>query len=383
MMNFQQKSRNFSRLTIAGILAMSLLLTILMSSCGNGDESPASSTSTAPASAPNKAKAPAYPTQTVRLENIERPVRVTGRVVPLQEITISAQVQGKVLPMDKLLQEGKFYRRGEKMVRIDNERLHYELQAQRSKLVTSLVGILSDLSIDYSAAQPTWEQFTRSIQPAKRLPAFPEMTDDQLNFFISARGIPSQYFSIKAREATLDDYTIQAPFSGVLTSANVDPGSIVSPGMPLATLSRTDVYEVRAAVPAATVSRIRPGQKVDLYATNLDAVYTATVNRFGSSIDAATQTVTAFLRVSGKQLRTGLYLEGELPGQELNSVAILPKEALTRDNQVYLINDSVVVAKAVTPVLIESDKVYLHGLAAGDRVITQQAKGPIVGTKAR
>jgi multidrug efflux pump subunit AcrA (membrane-fusion protein) len=304
-------------------------------------------------------------------------------VVPLQEVTISAQVQGEVLPTDKLLQEGKYYRKGEVLLRIDRERLDYQLRSQRAQLVTQLVATLSDLSIDYPAAHPRWEAFTNEIDVAHVLPELPKITDEQLTYFISARGIPASYYRIRAQEATLDDYTVRAPFSGVLTSARVDPGAVVSPGAPLATLSRTDIYEVRTAVPATSVPLLQTGQQIELRAVNLDEHYTATVNRLGAVIDENSQTVTAFLRLSGKHLRSGLYLEGELPGRTLEEVAELPKEALTRDNHVYRIVDSTVVLHPVTTVLVEADRVYLRGLEDGMEIITQHISSPIAGTRAR
>lgn len=326
---------------------------------------------------------PQYATETATIIDVDRPISITGRVVPMQEATIGSQVQGKVLPTDKLLQEGKYYRKGEVMVRIDNERLLFELRAQRSALITSLVSILSDLSIDYPAEHPEWEAFTKSIEAGQLLPQLPKTDNEQLNYFISARSIPNQYYTIKAREATLDDYVIRAPFSGRLTTANVEPGTIVSPGMTLATLSRTDIYELRAAIPADAVGQVEEGQRIEFHARNLDRTYVGTVNRFGVAIDETTQTVTVFVRMSGPQLREGLYLEGELPGRQLTEVVVLPKEALTRDNQVYLIENNTVASQPVEPVLIEADRVYLHGLLGGERVITESINGPIVGTKAR
>ena len=336
-----------------------------------------------PAAPPKEPPALSYPSETVRLDTIERPVHITGRVVPLQEVTISAEVPGKVLPMRKIPQEGKHYRKGELLLAIDRERLDYELQSQRAQLVTKLVSILSDLSIDYPEAHPVWEQFTNSIAVDEPLPPLPKLTDEQLNYFISARGIPGQYYQIRAREATLDDYRITAPFSGVLTSANVDPGAVVNPGTPLATLSRTDIYEVRAAVPAAAVPLLRTGQQLSLRAVNTDQTYTGTINRFGAAVDESTQTVTAFVRLSGPELRSGMYLEGALPGRTLEAVADLPREVLTRDNHVHLLRDSTVVLHPVTPVLIESDRVYLHGLEDGMEVITQAITEPIAGKTAR
>lgn len=365
---------------------ITLTFAMLVFACGGKDEStepasPAPSTSTAPAAAPGKVAV--YPTETVTIRTVNQPIRITGRVTPMQEATVASQVPGIVLPTDKLLQEGKYYRKGETMIHIDNEQLRLGLRADRSQLITAIVPLLSDLSIDYAAAYPAWEAFANAIKADAALPDLPKITDKQLGYYINSRGIPAQFYGIKAKEALLDDYTVRAPFSGRLTMASVDPGSYVQPGAPLARISRTDMYEVKASLPAVAVERVKVGQQLKLHTRNLGKTYTGTVNRFGTAIDPTTQTVTAYVRVSGAELRTGLYLETEIPGSSLEDVAVLPKEALTRDNTVYVIADGVVTKKAVEVALVESDKVYLRGLNAGDRVIVRTESEAIVGTRAK
>ncbi|OAV43685.1 efflux RND transporter periplasmic adaptor subunit [Lewinella sp. 4G2] len=353
----------------------------------SGDEGSDASVTTdaAPPTSPAPAAAPAksYPTETVTLRTVKRPISLTGRVVPLQEAVVSSQVPGIVLPTDKLLQEGKYYAKGEVMVRIDNETLRLGLKADRAQLATAIVPLLSDLSIDYADEYPAWEGFVNSIKADQSLPAMPGIESQKLRYFISSRGIPGQYYGIQAKEATLDDYTVRAPFSGRLTMAAVDPGSYVNPGQPLAKISRTDVYEVKASLPAAAVPKVATGQRVQLRSRNLSREFTGTINRFGTAIDPQTQSVIAYVRLAGKDLRSGLYLEGELPGDELADVAVLPREALNRDNSVYVITDGKVASKTVEVAAIESDKVYLRGLLDGDRVIVQTAESSIIGTRAK
>ena len=359
------------------------LLTILYFGCGADGDTPAGDALADIPVTTAVETGRTYPTETVELKDVDRPIQLTGRVIPVQEAVISSQVPGQVLSTNKILQEGKAYKRGEVMIRIDDEPLRYSLRAERSQLVTALVRLLSDLSFDYPEEHLVWEKFTNGIRPEERLPDLPEIENDQLRYFINANNIPAQYYAIKAREATLDDYTIRSPFSGQLTAAGVQPGSVVQPGQQLARISRTDVYEMRAALPAAAVNLFGEGRTLRLFSRNLNREYTGTIDRFSSEIDPTTQTVTAFVRLAGPGLRTGLYLEGELPGESLTSVAVLPQEALTREQEVYVIENSVVKRKPVTVVAIESDKVYLRDLVAGDRVITAAVSAVVLGTRAQ
>ena len=336
------------------------------------------------ASAKTRSAEPAaYPTVTVSNGDVARPIRITGRVVPLQEGTVASQVPGIVLPTDKLLQEGKYYRAGETMLAIDDEQVRLQLRAARAEFASALVRLLPTLRNDHRAHYPTYKAFVDGIDPARALPPLPTPPTDTLRYLLAANGIDAPYYRIKAQEATLDDYLVRAPFAGKLTRASVEPGSYVTPGAPLATLSRTDVYELKAAVPADAADRLRPGQKISVRSRNLGRAYTATVNRFGTGLDETTQTVTAFLRVSGPDLRTGLYLEGELAGEALTAVTRLPKEALRRDGTVYVIRDGTVQLAPVEVAAIEAEHAYVRGLEDGTRVITGGVQGEVVGTAAQ
>ena len=365
-------------------LAAGLVLAYACSGDGAAEPTPAGAPAAeATAGASARATAPKrYPTAVIELADVARPILVTGRVVPLQQATLSSQVPGLVLPTDKLLQEGKYYGRGETVVTIDAEPLRLTLQAARAEFASALVRLLPALRSDHPRAYPTYKAFVDAIDATRPLPPLPAPATDTLRYFLAANGIDGQYYRIGAQEATLDDYVVAAPFAGRLTSASVEPGAVVQPGQVLATLSRTDAYEVRLAVPADAAALVAPGQKLSLRSRNLGRDYAGTVNRLAPAVDAATQTVTAFARVSGEGLRTGLYLEAELAGEPLEAVAVLPKEALGRDGGVHVINEAGVVALAPVEVAsVEAEKVYLRGLAPGTRVITVAVPGEAVGTR--
>ena len=369
-------------------LTLASLTGVLAQACNDQPAEPAGAPPTevteSAASAKTRAAQPkTYPTVIAQPRDVARPLRITGRVVPLQEATVASQVPGIVLPTDKLLQEGKFYRKGETMVAIDDESLRLSLRASRAEFASAMVRLLPTLRNDHRRHYPAYKAFVDGIDPTRTLPSLPKPATDTLRYLLASNGIDAQYYRIKAQASTLDDYIVRAPFSGKLTRASVEPGSYVAPGAPLATLSRTDVYEVRASVPADAADRLRPGQKIELRNRNLGTSYTGAVNRFGTGIDEATQTVTAFVRVSGKGLRSGLYLEGELAGESLDDVTELPKQALRRDGNVYVVRDGTVQLTPVEVAAIEAENVYVRGLPAGTRVITGGVQGEIVGTAAR
>jgi len=324
-----------------------------------------------------------FATLKARPDTQARKINLTGRLQPLEAIQLVAEVPGKTLETGKILNEGLTYRRGEVMVRIDDRQTRLNLQAQKSQFQSALVRLLAKMELDYPEAHPAWDAYVRNFQADESLPELPEVSDDQVNFFLSANGVFSTYYTIKSAEEQLPKYQIVAPFTGIITQGSLPPASVVNPGMAFAQFSRTDVFELKLAVSTSDIEGFQPGQKISVRHRNTDRTYQGIVHRFGGAIDAGTQSVPVFVRVSGRGLRQGMFLETDIALSSMEGVVELPLNALNRENQVHVIRDSVVVLQEVNPVQYQGSRVWVSGLSTGDMVITASLNEPIVGIKAR
>lgn len=323
-----------------------------------------------------------FPTITAQPVDQARKLSITGRTQPLEVLQIVAEVQGKALKTPKLLNEGIRYKKGETMVNIEDDQFQLDLKAQKSQFLASLVRIMSQIQLDYPAAHPAWDQYLRDFDEHALLPDLPEVTDDQLRYFLSANNVFASFYSIKSAEERLPKYQVKAPFTGIVTQGNVSAGAVINPGVPLATYSRTDVYELKAAISSKDANRFKIGQKITLTHNNTGKRWTGTVNRFGGAMDQGTQSVPVFIRVSGSGLREGMFLEANLETDAYEQVVALPLVALNRNNQVHLIQDSTVQLQDVVPVHYEQNEVWVKGLQGGEQIIIEEIIHPIVGTKA-
>ena len=77
-----------------------------------------------------------------------------------------------------------------------------------------------------------------------------------------------------------------------------------------------------------------------------------------------------------------MYLEALVPTQSFANAVEIPKDVLTRKNQVYTIDDSVVRLKDVKPLEYRQNSVIVQGLSHGEAVITDRILSPVLGTKA-
>ena len=99
-------------------------------------------------------------------------------------------------------------------------------------------------------------------------------------------------------------------------------------------------------------------------------------------MDAGTQSVPVFIRVSGRGLRAGMFLEATLEGDVLEKVVKIPLVALNRNNQVHHIKNTTVELLEVEPMRYEEETVWVSGFQGGEKVIIEEINQPIVGSKA-
>lgn len=325
---------------------------------------------------------PTFETLTVSPVSMERKVAVTGRLQPLEKIEVVSEVQGKVLPMKRLMNEGVRYRKGDTLFQLDAKQFALDLNSQKSQFQASLVRIMSQIQLDFPTEHPQWDAYLKDFQENHPLKVLPEVKDESLKYLLSANNIYAQFYGIKSAEERLTKYTVTTPFSGIITQGQVSQGAIINPGVPLATLSRTDVFEMKAAISSAFIKLFRTGQVISLTHSNTGETWKGRVSRLGGNLDPATQSIPVFIRVSGRGLKEGMFLETEIDAASFEGVVALPLDALTRNNQVHVIKDSTVVLQDVSPVNFESNQVWVKGLKEGEEVIVESVLEPIVGIKA-
>ncbi|MEM8900558.1 MAG: HlyD family efflux transporter periplasmic adaptor subunit [Bacteroidota bacterium] len=325
---------------------------------------------------------PSFKTQKIALQSTDQLVNITGRTQSLESIQITSEVPGKVMSSGKILNEGVSYRKGETMVKIDNKTFSLNLKSQKSQFLASLVRLMPQIKLDYVGEHPDWDTYVNSFSVENVLPDLPEVQNEQLRYFLSANNVFSSFYAIKSGEETLSKYRITAPFTGVVTQGNVSRGAVVNPGVPLASFSRTDVFEVKAAISSADITDMKVGQNIKLTNKLTGETYQGKLKRLGGSVDPGTQSIPVFIQVSGKGLKEGMFLEASLGSGKEELVAEIPLIAMTRTNQVHVIQDSIVSLKEVVPISFRENSVWVKGLAEGEEVIIEEILEPITGIKA-
>ena len=319
----------------------------------------------------------------MRIQNTKTPgyAFISGRVVPRSSTQLVAEVQGRLRQGKSVFKEGNMFQKGEVILRVESQEFALHLEAQKSSFLNILTGMMPDMKADYASNYEAWHSYIKNYQSGKSLEPLPEPLSDEEKYFVTSNQIYSTYYQIKAQEERLLKYTITAPFTGTLSKTMVDEGSLVSPGQPLGTFISNREYELEAGVPVQVAGALTPGQSLTFSNQNTGHQFSAKVVRINNIIDPSTQNVPVFLSVTGEGLRSGMYLEGRVILNRFENTTAIHKDILTRDNNVYVIENDIVRKREVEIMAVNNDSLIVRGLQDNDLLVLNSFTQPISGLK--
>ena len=308
-------------------------------------------------------------------------IEIDGRVQAHERVNLTSRVQGVMQETGKSIKEGKYFKKGDLLFSIDKKEAEYSMKAQKSSLMTAVTQMMPDLKFDHAQSFDDWKSYLDQFDVNRPIKALPVAKTDQEKYYVSGKNIYNQYYNIKSQETRLNEYNIYAPFSGVITAINVYPGTLISPGQVLASMINTEQFEISTPIPLGDLKYVSVGQSVELTSSDLSKTWNGKVNRIGTQIDASTQNIPIYISVYGRGLKDGMYLKGELKGEDLNDVTKLPKDLFVNTNSIYVVEDSTIVLKELSTVKRLSSHVMVRGVAEDDKVVSSSLAGIFEGQK--
>ncbi|WP_282148828.1 efflux RND transporter periplasmic adaptor subunit [Algibacter lectus] len=318
-------------------------------------------------------------TDTVVNSTIQIVIPANGSLIAKRRVEIYSEVEGIFKPSNILFKPGQEYRKGQTLIRVDASEYYSSVQSAKSNLYNDIAAIMPDLRLDFTDVFPKWEKYLSSFDLNKTTPELPKMTSDKENYFITGRGIVSSYYNVKNLEQRLSKYNIHAPFSGILTEALVTEGSLVRGGQKLGEFIDPSVYEMEVALSKSYASMLKVGETVKL--TNLDKTetYTGHVSRVNGSVDATTQTITAYIDVKDNTLKEGLYLEAQLDARDEENAIEIDRGLLSESNEIFIVRDSLLDVMPAKPVYFSETKVVLKEVPNGTVILKKAVPGAYAG----
>jgi RND family efflux transporter MFP subunit len=194
----------------------------------------------------------------------------SGYVVARRTATVSATIPGRVTEV--LISEGSEVKEGQVLAHLDDSSYQLALLQARANLDSSEVQ-LQAANVALANAEPTYERVKK--QRAAGYLSAQDLDTAKANFDTAKSTVDVQQEAVKVAqsavaiaERNIKETIIRAPFNGVITQKNAQPGEIVSPGAAggsirtgIGTIVDMDSLEVEVDVSENYINRVKPGQK--------------------------------------------------------------------------------------------------------------------------
>ncbi|PLX12615.1 MAG: efflux transporter periplasmic adaptor subunit [Marinilabiliales bacterium] len=318
------------------------------------------------------------------VKNKDMPVTIpaSGSLVAKNKIQLFSEVQGVFEESDKDFRAGEKFAKGDLIYKLNSDEFYTNLLAQKSSFQNLIVSIMPDIKLDFPDSFDNWENYINEFDITKPLSDLPKPLTDKEKRFIAAKNIYTNFYTIKNLEIKLDKYTIYAPFDGVLTIANVNPGTLVRPGQSMGEFVDTGVYEMEVSINSALASKIEVGD--DVLVQNLEKVeeeFHGKIIRKNAKVDLGSQTVNIYIELRNNNLKEGMYLRALLKSKVLKNIYQIPRNLLVNQNEVYTVNDSVLQLQSVELVYQNAQSVIVRGLEDGQTILSKPVPKAFEGLK--
>jgi len=214
---------------------------------------------------------------------------------------------------------------------------------------------------------------------------------------VAERDVENAEVSLRAAEASaaaakkkLDESTVRAPATGVISQRNVDSGDRVKDGDLLFQLVNTGDLEFAATVPSEYAAQVRVSSPVVLAVTgSSDAGLAGRVARVNATVDPATRQVKVYVAVPNRDGRLvgGLFASGRVVLRQVKGAIAIPATGIRTDpdgkTYVLIVDNGRIARREVTVGTTDEQASLVEitaGLTGGETVVVGPASGLRVGT---
>ncbi len=315
-------------------------------------------------------------------------VEAVGTVRAEETSTLSAEILATV--RDMRVHEGQRVRRGDVLVILDDAQQQAALERAQAAVQAAQQDIAA-AEADYGLAQSTLSRYQGLYEKKSVSPH--EFDEIQARYKAAAAhrdaaqaGLGQARAAQAQAQAMLSYTRIRAPFDGMVTAKNVDPGALASPGVPLLTVEDTRRFRLEASVDESDLRFVKQGAATPIVIEAAGGELTGKVAQIVPAADPASRTFVIKIELPGNpQLRSGLFGRAHFSRGERDSI-VVPETAVFDRGQmkgVYVVGaDGLIDLRFVTLGKRTGDKVeVLSGLAGGERLIAAHGGRELAGRK--
>ena len=323
-------------------------------------------------------------------------LNASGYVTARRQATVSSKVTGKVVEV--FVEEGKRVQQDQVLARLDDTNIKASLHLVEAQF-NSAKSALEETRVRLKEAELQFKRTTDLAKDGIATRADLDHAEAEAQSLKARLQRQQEDVTVAEREIAVwqqqsEDTTIRAPFAGIVTSKNAQPGEMISPMSAGGGFTRTGIctivdmnsLEIEVDVNESYINRVEPGQGVE---AKLDAYPDWVIPCHVVAIipTADRQKATVKVRVGFEKLDPRILpdmaAKVAFRGAEAATVAsralTVPRAALQsldgRD-AVFVVQNGRAERRAVTVSAARDEEVVIaSGLAAGERVIVGTPKG--------
>lgn len=242
---------------------------------------------------------------TAAITTLENTSPLTGRLEPVEEVTIVPKASGEITAVN--IELGQKVSKGAVLFTIDNTltaTTYNQAKVSLSDAQTNLSRI-ETLYKEGAVSQQQYEQAKTAYTIARE--------------------------SYTAASDGMSNYVVTSPISGYVTSVSVDVGGLASPGVPAATIANIDKLEIDTSISESIINKIKVGDKVNVVVSSVsDTPFTGTVTALSPA--PATGSLTYPMKVTldneTAAVKPGMFAEVVITSDKVDGVIALPSKAV-------------------------------------------------------
>ncbi len=299
-----------------------------------------------------RGKARPIKTQVIELMVQDYPttIETQGNVRPHDQITLNSEVAGRIVRISSSFEDGAFFTKGELLLELDTADFKAALTTAEAQIARTTASHALEQA-QANQARESWEKLALDEDPDPLVLRIPQLRQAEANM----KSATAQY---ERARRDLERTQIRAPFYGRVRQRTVGIGQSIRTSTGLGTIFASDYAEVRLPISGIDLPLLDlpevvgdPSVHVELRDTlnpESDTVWEASIIRTEGALDPDTLELFAIAKVddpfglkTGKPpLRIGQPVTATVSGKILRDVMALPRIAVKKLDQIYLIDQT-------------------------------------------
>lgn len=242
---------------------------------------------------------------TAAITTLESTSPLTGRLEPVEEVTLIPKAMGEVTNV--YVELGQKVTKGTVLFELDKTQIATSFNQAKASY--------NDAQVNLSRMQTLYQEGAVSLQQYEQA---------KTAFTIAKE-------SYTAASDGMSNFVVTSPIDGYITSINVDIGAIASQSVAAATIANIDKLEIDTSISETLINKIKVGDKVDVLVTSVsETPLSGTVTALSPAPAAGSLTypMKVTLDNASASVKPGMFAEVIITSDKTANVIALPSDSV-------------------------------------------------------